>query len=225
MTSTERAEGKGARWTREAWLEAATDEFRTRFIEVGLPLPERVHVSVGFSAGSRAENRQILGSTWKRKASADGVNHVFISPEIATPTKVLETLLHELIHVADDVESGHRGRFAEVAVRFGFDGPMTSTPAGIALTAELMTIADALGDYPHGKLTIPVRASRGAAAPVGASGKVTSGPAPQANRYIKVICMNDVCVGFNGYTVRLVRKWLDVGLPGCGICGMPMDES
>jgi hypothetical protein len=40
---------------------------------------------------------------------------------------MLVSLLHELIHAADDCASGHKGAFAEAVTRFGFQGPMTQT--------------------------------------------------------------------------------------------------
>jgi len=38
--------------TREAWLHRAIEAFRPRFSEIGLPLPGKLHVSVGFGYGS-----------------------------------------------------------------------------------------------------------------------------------------------------------------------------
>ena len=72
--------------TREAWLHRAIGAFRSRFTEIGLPLPARLHVSVGFGYSSREEG---------------------------DPAAVLVSLLHELIHAADDCQSGHKGAFAE----------------------------------------------------------------------------------------------------------------
>ena len=114
--------------TREAWLHRAIEAFRPRFAEIGLPLPAKLHVSVGFGYSSRAESKYILGQCWARRASADGVNHIFLGPQEGDPAGMLVSLLHELIHAADDCASGHKGAFAEAATRLGFDGPMTRTP-------------------------------------------------------------------------------------------------
>lgn len=205
-----------ARTTREAWLEAAVEAFRARFIEVGMPLPERVHVSVGFGLGAKAESRKILGQCWKREASADGVNHIFISPEMGDTAQVLATLLHELIHAADNNDHGHRGAFAEAATRLGLEGPMTATTAGIALMAEMMTLAASLGEYPHGALEVAtlIRTRQPVPVPAG-GGKIASGPAPQTSRQVKIECPS--C----GYNARTTRKWLEVGLPTCP-CGTEM---
>ncbi len=65
---------------------------------------------------------------------------------------MLVSLLHELIHAADDCASGHKGAFAEVATRLGFEGPMTQTPPGLDLTADVITLAEALRPFPQARL-------------------------------------------------------------------------
>ncbi|MDG4825998.1 hypothetical protein O7635_29465 [Asanoa sp. WMMD1127] len=205
--------------TREAWLHRAVEIFRAKFIEIGTPLPETIHVSVGFAAGARAENGKILGCTYKRELSEDGNSHVFISPESGDTVEVLETLLHELIHVADNCESGHKKFFAEAATRLGFLGPATMTPASPTLMAELVLIIDSLGHYPHSAMTLPTRvtAANIPGVLVGASGgpiKWSSGPAKQGTRMLKMVCDNSECPA-HGYTVRLSAKWIAIGAPRC----------
>jgi hypothetical protein len=223
--------------TREGWLEAATDYFRARFVEVGYPLPEHIHLSVGFGYGVRAESKYILGQTWGRKASADGVDHVFIGPMEGGNTPeaaadVLVTLLHELIHVAlvdpetGIIQDGHKGRFAEIATRLGFDGPMTQTPPSITLMAELLTLAAALGTYPHGKLDVDIMRAPAPTPPLVTVGgelpkgpgmwKTHSGPAKQGTRQRLVICNAEhIDPELNGYRVRMTAKWIALGLPRC----------
>jgi hypothetical protein len=205
------AGGEGT--TREAWLHAAIDVFRPRFEAIGMALPERIHVSVGFGYGAKVESKIILGQTWARCTSEDGVNHLFISPREGDPAAILVTLLHELIHVADDCASGHKGAFAEAATRLGFCGPMTATPPSVDLAAELITIAEALGPFPHAALNptavpVPVPVPPGGEA--GPAVPTHSGPGKQGTRMIKL-----TAAGCCGYTVRTTRKWLDEGLPKC----------
>jgi hypothetical protein len=226
MTSYANAEAPTGRTTRELWLEKAVDAFRPRFAEVGHPLPEKIHISIGFGYGAKRENAKILGQCWKRAASEDGVNHVFIGPEEADTMELLVTVLHELIHVALDCEDGHRGRFAEIGTRLGFMGPMTFTPPSVELAAELVCLAETLGEFPHGKLNVKVLST--APAPVGggvivSGGGWHSGPAKQGTRMRKLICETPDCA-CGGYTVRTTAKWLAVGMPSCPMGAQMVQE-
>lgn len=203
--------------TRERWLEQAITVFRPRFDEVGYPLPEAFHVSVGFGHGAKRESAKLLGQCWSGIASADGFPHIFISPEMGDTMQVLRTLLHELIHGALDspegIQDGHTKRFAEIATRLGFTGRMTETPPSVQLAAELVTIAAELGDYPHGALdvamaTVPVPVPVGSD-PHGPRIRTRTGPARQTNRHAKIKC--PCC----GYVVRTTAKYLALGLPRC----------
>lgn len=200
---------------REAWLTAGIEVFRPMFVQIGFPLPDKIRVSIGWgTSGARQENAQILGVTMARSCSADGVNEIYISPEDADTANMLETLLHELIHVADNCEHGHRGPFAEMATRLGFLGPMTTTPPSVDLRAELFVIAAELGEYPGAQITIPSRVLS-TPIPVGPNGKPvrwSSGPGTQTTRMIKVACPHTEC---EGYFVRTTQKWITVGLPRC----------
>ena len=135
---------------------------------------------------------------------------------------MLVSLLHELIHAAYDCASGHKGAFAEAATRLGFDGPMTRTPPGVELAAEVITLAEALGPFPHARLD-PAAADAPTPVPPGGvpaadpGGKVHSGPGKQGTRLIKLTA---ACCG---YTVRTTRKWVDQGYPLCPH-GQPMHE-
>lgn len=203
--------------TRESWLHAAIEMLRPMFVQVGFPIPERIHVSVGFSAkGKGGENSIIRGECWKRMASEDDVNHVFISPEIGDTATVLAVLMHELIHAALDNEDGHAKRFAEAATRLGMTKPFTTATPDMALSAELIVMASELGDYGHAKLNAHVNVK----APVGPNGepiRITSGPKTQTNRHIKVACPQHT-----DYALRGSRAVLAVALPSCGICGEEM---
>lgn len=210
-----------ARPTREAWLEAAIEAFRPRFIEYGYPLPTLVHISVGFAYGAKRESPGIAGQAWKRDASSDGINHVFISPEIGDTVEVLATLVHELVHVALDLEDGHRGRFAEIATRAGLEGPMLATRPSLDLATEMMTLSAVLGEYPHGELDVSrVAVKPGVPVPVGPDGgpiRWSTGPRPQTNRWFSIKCPAD------GYIAKTSRRWLEQGAPLCGICGTRME--
>jgi hypothetical protein len=212
--------------TRESWMHAAIEVFRARFIEVGHPLPEKIHVSIGFPLGVSPENNVILAQTVKTIVSKDGVNHVFVSPIIEDPAEILRCLVHELVHVALDNEDGHTGRFAEIATRLGFIGKMTTTPVGPDLAAEFMILAAELGDFEHGALDLSVL-RKPAKVPTTSGGtgsrvRVTSGPAPQTNRYFSFVCRNDECEVGDLYSVRTTRKMIRIAIPVCPCCLAPM---
>src|SRR4051794_29169259 len=183
--------------TREEWLVAAIDAMRPWFAAIEAELPRAVRVSVGFTIGTASENAMTRGVTYSRAAGTDDTNHVFISPELGEAFQVLRTLCHELVHVSDDCQSGHRGTFAARAKALGMVGQMTSSEAGPVLTAELCTLAPVLGEYPHAPMQvtrIPGRRPRVGATPGtgGAGGSVSggSGPKPQTARNIKIACLH-----------------------------------
>lgn len=218
--------------TREAWLNQAVEVFRPRFIEVGMPLPEAVHVSVGFPRGTSGESKYILATCFIRAVSTAGINEIFISPEYDKAEMILGILLHELIHAADDGENGHKGPFAEAATRLGLTGKMTETVPGVALEAELITIAEELGAYPHQRTTVFefLEAQKAAAVdqpkvPVGSTPRmdrtprIAPGRAPQKTHMLKLICPSD-----DGFSVRTTAKMLAIGYPSCP-CGQVMHEA
>ena len=76
---------------------------------------------------------------------------MYISPTEANPVKVVDILLHEMIHAVVGCEHGHKGPFRTLAKDFGFAGKMTATYAdeGTALETLLKGITNKLGPYPH----------------------------------------------------------------------------
>jgi len=126
-----------------------------------------------------------------------------------------------MIHAADDCASGHRGHFAEIATRAGFDGKMTSSHASMDLAAELLTLADELGDYPHGQLMVgvPVLAPvTPGGTPVIPTAWVTTGGRAQVSRWVKVSCPSVE----HTYHVRMSRGMIALGTPRCGMCDEKM---
>ena len=182
--------------TREGWLNAAVAELRGWFREIDVELPDSIRVACGWS--KRAGKG--IGWCWKQSASSDKTSEIQISPEIDDATKVLATLVHELIHAHDDGESKHAGEFKRVAVAIGLEGKMTATVAGSSLQGRLSELVkNTLGQYPHAAInpalsTIP----------------------KQSTRMIKLECPDD------GYTVRTTKKWIGQGMPSCP-CGSEME--
>lgn len=177
--------------TREQWLNAAVDELRGWF---PVDVPKTVRVSCGWSKRSGKG----IGWCWKSDASSDKTNEILISPEVDEPVKVLETLVHEMIHASDNGASKHSGYFKTTAVAMGLEGKMTATVAGPDLRYKLVDLSRELGPYPHAALN-----------------PAMSIIPKQTTRMIKMECPG--C----GYVARTTRKWLDTGVPTCP-CGTEM---
>jgi len=173
---------------REIWLQNAVEKVTPYFKQKGYQMP-KVHVSCGFpSTGNKSRH---IGQCWARSSSSDGINQVFISPVLDDPIKVLDTLMHELVHVVDDCKSHHGPEFKKIATDIGLEGKMREAGAGPMLKEQLKTIAQQLGKYPHSKLNITHKLSN------------RSGPRPRAK------CKK--C----GYEVTPLKKWLYMGPPLC----------
>ena len=188
--------------SRENWLLEAVDIFRPWFQEHGAEIPEKVRVSVGYA---KRQRKGTIGVCYASVAAEDGVHQLFMSPELDDALRVLDVLMHELIHAWDDCKSGHKGEFARVAKALGLTGKMTATVASDELKVRLQDVLGKLGDYPHAKLnanTIP----------------------KQSTRMLKLICAVD---GLDSeYKVRTTRKILDeYGAPLCPCHSEPMEEA
>ncbi|MFI8237621.1 hypothetical protein ACIF83_10270 [Streptomyces sp. NPDC085866] len=206
--------------TREEWLHLAIDALRPEFEKIEFPLPEKLHVSVGFGYGAKRESATILGQCWNSVASEDGTPHIFISPEINNAARVLDVLIHELIHAADDCKSGHKGAFAKAAKALGLTGKMTATVATPELTEKLRDLANGIGPYSHATLYPMGKPLQPKEEPKPETpeddpedGPVSSGPKKQGTRMIKVQCSSECECG--GYVVRTTAKWIEVGMPVC----------
>lgn len=184
--------------TREQWLVQAADLITDQII---CPIAdvlnekydlEHFRVSIG-----HPQNKNAIGECWKKAASADNHNEIFITPHEDDSTAILATLVHELIHAADDCESGHKNFFARMARKCGLVGKLTATSAGDELNERLLDIVDALGDIPHHKLDATHRVKK-----------------KQSTRMIKIEC--STC-GFNFRASKTQIKRMT--LAHCSACG------
>jgi len=184
---------------REEWLTNAVSHLNSLIAEkTDLKPSGKVLVSVGWPRRDRGG--VVIGQCWPSKAGS-GAHHIFISPTLSTAGQVLPTLLHELIHAADNCESQHKGAFRKAWKALGFTGKPTCSEPGSELRSTLKVLAEELGKFPHKRL---------------APGE---GEKKQSTRMLKVECSECGCV------VRMTRKWLDeVGTPTCA-CGERMEEA
>ena len=208
--------------TREEWLMLAVAEMRPVFAEVGADIPD-VRVSVGWPGG-RGDRSAVIGQCWHKAAATDDHFHIFISPVLDDAPRVLDVLLHELVHAADGNENGHKGRFAQWAKALGLTGKMTATVAGEDLADGLACLVrDNLGAYPHGALAGPGRTISGKPGEPGEPGTPGGGGTQshpkQGTRMLKAACG---CDEADPYILRITRKQAERGMPDCGLCHSPM---
>lgn len=180
---------------REEWLTQLCERHLWPLIEQHGGTRRPYRISVGFPKGSRG-GRTSIGQCWNCQLSADGTFEVFVSP-VLNDADAAHVALHELVHVSDALKSGHKGEFKRLATAVGLVGKMTATTAGAPLAAQLKSWMEGLGVYPHAPLK-PSESAKG------------KGP---GSRLLKLTCCD--C----GYTLRVTRKWLDMGTPICCCCG------
>ncbi|MET8382508.1 transcription elongation protein SprT [Streptosporangium canum] len=183
--------------TREEWLQRAVEIYRPWFLDLGKPLPEVVRVSIGFTSGGMRSKAR--AECWNSVSSTDGTNEIFISPTQDDPVQIVATLLHELIHAADDCKSGHKGEFMKMAKALGFLAKFTdSANRTEELNETLSQILKTLGPMPHSPLVALV--AEGA------------GKKKQTTRMLKLVAYDCPCE----YSVRTTRQKLeDIGFPLC----------
>ncbi len=174
--------------TREDWLKTAIEEVRPMFAAEGLSIASKIRVTCGFPAHHARSGR--VGECHASAASADQHYEILISPVLADPARVFDVLIHELCHTLPGCMS-HGLNFGKAAHTMG----LAQAPdwKSTAQSASFMTlygrIIESLGAYPHAALML--------------AGKT------QSTRMLKAACPH--C----GYTVRLTKKWADIGLPTC----------
>lgn len=172
---------------REEWLISATAELSELIKGQGQSVPE-TRVSVGFPP-SGGRSGKVIGVCVAGSCAEDSRAQIFIHPTLEDSRRVLDVLLHELIHAVLP-DAGHGALFKQLAESVGLTGKMTATVASDGLNAVLSEIVGRIGEYPHASLTLSGR--------------------KQTTRLIKCEC--DDC----GYIARVSGKWLDeLGAPIC----------
>lgn len=133
-------------YDRHLWLAQAVTVLRPLVSSAGLVLPKRVLVQSGPTV--MCEHGPALGQCQPSTARLDRLPLITINNCIGDSVIVLSTLLHELVHAADDCRSDHGEWFVAWARALGLDGPIPSTHAGPVLLPRLRAIASSLGVYP-----------------------------------------------------------------------------
>jgi hypothetical protein len=183
---------------REAWLAKAATLLDPLFAEHDEALL-RVRVTCGWpSQNARPSKRQRLGECWSGMAAEDGIPQIFITPMVGDSVRVLDILVHELVHTVVGTEVGHKGAFARLARELGLEGKPTATIAGAALKERLNALVAELGPYPHAVLKMQEKPK-------------------QSTRLIKAECPDRGCV------IRITQKWIDAAEEHDGLLHCPID--
>ncbi len=178
--------------TREQWLTTVLHKHVAPLLAAhGATVPADCKVSVGFPGGGSARKR--IGECWPRSRSSQGVNEIFLNPVMRTPFTLVDVLVHEAIHAADDCKSGHKGFFRRVAKSVGLEGKMTATHAGAELAKWINETLAAMPAFDYGSLTL-------------------DGAGKQKNRHMKLEC--SAC----GAVWRMSNQWFQLATR-CPCCG------
>lgn len=181
--------------TREQYLTMAIDKLRPLFQDAGHTIP-LVRVSIGFPGGGSARKR--IGEYWDKKSTSDNIGQIFINPSLDKPFKMLDVLVHELVHACIGAKHGHKGPFRKLAKSVGLTGKMTATVAGPELTDRLNAIIKELPQLDHGNINLSDRKK-------------------QKTRMIKVQC--EPC----NYVCRtVITTLINYGAPICPNCNETM---
>lgn len=173
--------------TREQWLVFVAGSMEAWFTELGYEIP-KYRISIGFPSTGKKGKR--VAECWDSACSEDGTIEMLIRPDRADPMEVASDLAHEMIHAVVGVSHKHRGPFKKAALAIGFLPPMTTTPIGPRFLAQAQPIIDAAGLLPHAALRWD---------------GLSTGPKPQKNRHVKMVCSEPGCE----FHARTSRKLID----------------
>lgn len=171
---------------REDWLHTVLAQFlRPFFNDQGYHVPEKVRIGVGWpSKQALSEKRKRIGEAWSCECSGDHHHEIIISPYLDNAEKVIEVLIHELVHVVVGVQHKHKKPFSQCAAKVGLVKPWTATSASPELIRQLQTWIKKIEPYPHAALTSMV------------------GRKPDTTRLLLLECQ---C----GLKIRSTQKWID----------------
>ena len=198
---------------RETWLEKMTNEFVIpHFTECGYPYLELstqpIKFSVSFIEGTRSSKKnKTIGAHYSHHFSKGKEQHILIHPSLEDCVRVVDVLIHELIHAQLPIDVGHGKEFRQIALGVGLTGKMTATVATPELKEKIEKWVKKVGEYPHSSFDVSKRTKK------------------QTTRMLKVMCVNDDTDCGNGnYKARMSRKLIEeFGCPVCPNCGYQMD--
>ena len=181
---------------RETWLTEGADQILSDIFKNEADNIPKYRVACGYPP--RHRGGKVMGVCINASVSNDETFEVFINPSIEDGLTALDILTHELVHVVDMNESGHKGNFVRIARKIGLEGKPTECRAGYKLSKELKSISDRLGKYPHGSIGIDFSKK-------------------QSTRMLKVYCEDESC-GFHCRTSSFQINKIDFMNASCPAC-------
>ena len=181
---------------RETWLTEGADQILSDIFKDEADNIPKYRVACGYPP--RHRGGKVMGVCINASVSNDETFEVFINPSIEDGLTALDILTHELVHVVDMNESGHKGNFVRIARKIGLEGKPTECRAGYKLSKELKSISDRLGKYPHGSIGIDFSKK-------------------QSTRMLKVYCEDESC-GFHFRTSSFQINKIDFMNASCPAC-------
>jgi hypothetical protein len=188
--------------TREDWLNGAITELKPFFLINGVSISDRIRVSCALPSNAKRTNFKSVGECFPSTNSADAHYEIFISPVLADPIKVFETLIAMLCHTAKGALN-HGKPYQKIADAMLLlpNGTQSarykSVTHGGAFIQAYGQIIDSLGAYVHAELSASV-------------GK------KQGTRMLLAQCPS--C----GYAVRLTSKWAYKRVNGNTVINLPI---
>ena len=136
---------------RQAWLMKAVDILKYDFWQIGETIP-KVEIEAAWPYGFEGETS--LGCcSEKITLSKSGLQpfeyFISVSPWLSKGVKVLEVLVHELVHTVVGLHHYHDKEFCKVAAAIGLDDGGPTALAEEVLRKRLKEISIQLGAYPE----------------------------------------------------------------------------
>lgn len=206
--------------TRETWLVAALWQFIDQhFMAAGLDVPPNIRLTCGWpSSQALARKHMAIGECWDISSSGDKTFEICVSPAIDEPTRVLDILMHEVLHATVGLKEGHGKKFSQGAKAIGLLKPWTKTTASPDLLIDLNLWVQKLGPYPHASLGVKYGVH-----PDGTEDRTIILVPPRTSPHQKTRMLRLQCEC--GCIIRTTRKWLDLYEPHLWECpcGNPFD--
>lgn len=140
---------------REAWLRDAYALLRRELLPEA---PETVAVTWGFPSKGATSRKRTIGQCFMGKSvqgDVEGGRVILVSPTLSDPAQIIDVLLHEMVHAALPVGTGHRKAFSQLAKRVGLEKPWTATTASKELKAKIDGwLKSELRPWPGGHLVV-----------------------------------------------------------------------